>query len=115
MAEKPLALQNQAKAFARSNTNNSRKRRKRASRKQNLKADKLLENKLLGLDVDLTSREIEILGYIISGRTNKQIGRAISRTERTVEYHRNHLMRKFDANSTAELVKKALLANIAAF
>ena len=73
--------------------------------------DKLLENTLFSTgsgDSDLTKREREILRLIVEGRTNKQIARHLSRSERTVEYHRNRLMRKMAAHNSAELVRLAL-------
>jgi len=72
--------------------------------------DELLENTLLNvkLDESLTERETEILKLIISGKTNKKIAKEIYRTERTVEYHRHRLMRKFGAHSAADLVKRAI-------
>jgi len=56
----------------------------------------------------LTPREKEILRLIVSGKTNKEIARDLCRVERTIEYHRNHLMHKFNAHNTAELLKKAM-------
>lgn len=78
-------------------------------------ADKLLENTLVfstGSDVALTRREGEILRLIIGGQTNKQIARRLSRSERTVEFHRNRLMRKMAAHNAAELVKRSLVMGI---
>jgi DNA-binding NarL/FixJ family response regulator len=60
----------------------------------------------------LTPREAEVLQLIISGKTNKEIAQAISRVERTVEYHRNHLMRKLNAHNISELFKKAISMGI---
>lgn len=74
--------------------------------------DELLEDTLVnatGIGKPLTRREAEILKLIISGKTNKEIARRFCRTERTIEYHRNRLMRKFDAHNAAELVKRALV------
>jgi len=74
-------------------------------------ADKLLENTLVfntGSALALTKREEEILRLIIGGHTNKQIARRLSRSERTVEFHRNRLMRKMAAHNSAELVRHAI-------
>ena len=74
--------------------------------------DKLLEKNLvfdIGNDVTLTKREEEILRLIVSGQTNKQIAHRLSRSERTVEYHRNRLMRKVGAHNAAQLIKSALV------
>ena len=77
--------------------------------------DKFLENTLIfdvSNDISLTKREEEILLFIVSGQTNKQIAQYLSRSERTVEFHRNRLMRKFCAHNAAELVKSAIAAGL---
>ena len=73
-------------------------------------ADIFVEQTFCGIDETqpLTPRETEILRLIISGKSNKEIAQAISRVERTVEYHRNHLMRKLNAHNISELFKKAI-------
>ena len=72
--------------------------------------DLMLEEKLseISLEKPLTKREKEILRHIVAGKTNKMIAKEIFRTERTVEYHRNHLMKKFNAHTAADLIKKAI-------
>lgn len=60
----------------------------------------------------LTRREEQILRLIVSGKTNKQIAKSICRSERTVEYHRNRLMRKIGAGNAADLVKRAIVMGI---
>ena len=79
-----------------------------------LEKDKLLEGTLLHVNIaePLTSREIEILRMIVSGKLNKEIARKLCRAERTVEYHRNRIMRKLNAHNAAELVKQALALGI---
>lgn len=76
--------------------------------------DELLENTLLNVkrDKSLTRREAEILRLIVSGKTNKKIARKIHRTERTVEYHRNRLMRKLGAHNAVDLVKRAITMGV---
>ncbi|HEC04119.1 MAG TPA: response regulator transcription factor [Phycisphaerales bacterium] len=78
-------------------------------------ADGLIESVLVSKGVPgkhLTAREMQILQSIVAGKTNKQIARMLSRSQRTVEYHRNRLMRKLDAHSPAELVKNAITMGI---
>ncbi len=59
-------------------------------------------------DVDtLTSREIEILRYIVKGHTNRQIADALNISVRTVETHRSNLMDKLGLHSRVELVRYA--------
>jgi DNA-binding NarL/FixJ family response regulator len=77
--------------------------------------DKFIENTLVfdaGNDIFLTKREVEILQMIVSGQTNKQIAQHLSRSERTIEFHRNRLMRKAGAHNAAELVKIAMIAGL---
>jgi DNA-binding CsgD family transcriptional regulator len=45
----------------------------------------------------LTRRELEVLGFIIDGRTHQNIGRALFITERTVAAHLEHIRAKLDA------------------
>lgn len=79
-----------------------------------LDIDKTLEETLSGPNIDkiLSKRELQILEYIVEGNTNKEIAQKLYRTQRTVEYHRNRLMRKLDTHTTAELVKRAILMGI---
>ena len=78
--------------------------------------DRHLENTLvnnIGISEPLTKREVQILRSILAGKTNKQIALMLSRSRRTIEYHRNRLMRKLDARNTVELVKRAVAMGIA--
>lgn len=43
---------------------------------------------------DLTPREIEVLRLVLAGRTNKAIAAVISISEKTVEFHLNHIYSK---------------------
>ena len=55
----------------------------------------------------LTSREQEVLGFILRGYINKQIAAEIGLSEPTVKLHRSRLMHKMQANSLAELIRMA--------
>ncbi len=52
----------------------------------------------------LSGREREVLGLIVAGLTNKEIGRALELSPRTVETHRANLFAKLDAASLAQLI-----------
>ena len=43
---------------------------------------------------DLTPRELEILQLVLSGQTNKAIAADICSSEKTVEFHLNHIYTK---------------------
>jgi two-component system response regulator FixJ len=63
----------------------------------------------------LSEREREVLGLIVSGLTNKEIGRALTVSPRTVETHRANLFAKLEAESLAQLIRSyAALADEAA-
>ena len=55
----------------------------------------------------LTSREIEILGYMAKGFSSKQIAQQITVSPRTVETHRVNIMKKLGTNNGAETVALA--------
>ena len=53
----------------------------------------------------LSAREREVLGLIVAGLTNKEIGRALDLSPRTVETHRANLFAKLQAASLAQLIR----------
>ncbi len=59
-------------------------------------------------DQRLTKRELEILGLIATGLTNKQIADQLFLSFRTVNTHRTNIMQKLDIHDTAGLVRHAL-------
>lgn len=56
--------------------------------------------------LQLSEREREVLGLIVSGLTNKEIGRALGVSPRTVESHRANLFAKLEAESLAQLIRR---------
>ena len=63
----------------------------------------------------LSAREREVLGLIVAGLTNKEIGRALDVSPRTVETHRANLFAKLQAESLAQLIRSyAVLVDEAA-
>jgi two-component system, LuxR family, response regulator FixJ len=54
----------------------------------------------------LSAREREVLGLIVGGLTNKEIGRALALSPRTVETHRANLFAKLETESLAQLIRQ---------
>jgi len=61
-------------------------------------------------NVRLSSREEEVLQLIAEGEANKQIAAELSISIKTVEKHRQHLMKKLDIHDTAGLTRYAFSA-----
>lgn len=55
----------------------------------------------------LTPREREVLPLVVAGLLNKQIAGELAASERTVKFHRAHIMKKMEAESLADLVRMA--------
>jgi DNA-binding NarL/FixJ family response regulator len=65
-------------------------------------------------DLDsLTTREREVLRGIVRGQTNKEIAATLGISHRTVETHRESLMRKLRIRTVAGLTRFALEAGLA--
>lgn len=60
----------------------------------------------------LTGRERDVLLGVVRGRTNKEIAGELGISHRTVETHRESLMRKLQIRTVAELTRFALGAGI---
>lgn len=56
----------------------------------------------------LTPREHEVLAHIANGASNKEVGRNLGISMRTVEVHRAHIMEKLGAKNAADLVRIVL-------
>ena len=55
----------------------------------------------------LTPRQREVFELVVRGKTDKEVARAISGTERTIKAHRQLVMEKMQVQSLAELVSVA--------
>jgi FixJ family two-component response regulator len=55
----------------------------------------------------LTPREREVMDRVVTGLLNKQIAAELGTVEKTIKFHRAHIMKKMEAASFAELVKMA--------
>ncbi len=56
----------------------------------------------------LTRQEVVVLTQILVGDSNKEIGRILGISPRTVEFHRAHIMKKLGAKNAADLVRIAM-------
>jgi FixJ family two-component response regulator len=54
----------------------------------------------------LSEREREVLSMVVEGLTNKEIGRALALSPRTVETHRANLSAKLQAETLAQLIRR---------
>jgi len=76
--------------------------RRHVKSRQHHKVDRLARERYQ----QLSEREQEVLGLIIAGLTNKEIGRALEVSPRTVETHRANLFAKLRADSLAQLIRQ---------
>ena len=65
-------------------------------------------NTLLNDVLNYTPREIEVLRGFSDGLTYKEIGAQLDMSPRTVETHKNNLMKKMEAKSIVEMVRIAI-------
>jgi FixJ family two-component response regulator len=52
-------------------------------------------------------REREVMAKVVLGRLNKEIASELGMTQKTVKFHRGHIMRKMRTQSAADLVRMA--------
>jgi FixJ family two-component response regulator len=60
----------------------------------------------------LTPRQRQVLALVVSGKLNKQIAAELNTVEKTIKFHRAHVMQKMEVDSVAELVRAAASLNI---
>ena len=64
--------------------------------------------KIIGRLASLTPREVEVLDYVISGKSNKLIAADLGISAKTVEVHRARVMEKMAVSSVAELTARCI-------
>jgi FixJ family two-component response regulator len=64
---------------------------------------------LMTIATNLTSRERQVMAGVVKGLMNKQIAHQLALTEITIKLHRASLMRKMQARTVPDLVRKAEL------
>ena len=63
--------------------------------------------------VNLSSRELEVLEYISDGHSTNAIAQELYISANTAEFHRHNLMSKLHVNNVANMVKKAMQMGLA--
>jgi len=69
-------------------------------------------SKISGERIPITSREKDVLGYIVKEFTNQEIADKLFISVRTVDAHRRNLLEKTGSRNTAGLVKYAIESNL---
>ncbi|QHS36671.1 response regulator transcription factor [Alcaligenes faecalis] len=75
--------------------------RQHVRRRERLAADQWVRERY----TSLSEREREVLALIVEGLTNKEIGRALALSPRTVETHRANLFAKLQVDNLAHLIR----------
>lgn len=65
-----------------------------------------------GLAAALSAREIEVLGLVANGRSNKEVGESLGLSALTVKSHLARIARKLGTGDRAEMVVVALRAGV---
>jgi len=69
-----------------------------------------ITNETHGIPVDLiekynlTEREVEIINYLMVGKSSKEIAEELNLSKLTIDAHRKHILEKTKFHSTAELI-----------
>jgi len=63
-------------------------------------------------NIELTSREMEVLQLIAEGKANKETASELGISIKTIEKHREHLMDKLDIHDTAGLTRYAISTGV---
>jgi FixJ family two-component response regulator len=60
----------------------------------------------------LTARESEVLEYLTTGMSSREIGNRLGISARTVDVHRGNLLMKLGARNTADLIRIVVTARL---
>jgi DNA-binding NarL/FixJ family response regulator len=71
-------------------------------------AARLMHRMRTPADEGLSGREIEVLGLVARGNSNKEVARALSISEATVKTHLNHIYQKLNVTDRTSAVTAAL-------
>ncbi|MDX2512600.1 MAG: response regulator [Desulfobacterales bacterium] len=85
---------------------------KAIAKSDQMRKSELEKANVQGLLQALTPREHEVMRWVITGMLNKQIARTLDISEKTVKFHRAHIMEKMQVESVAELVRLTQKADI---
>ncbi|MGH7673927.1 MAG: response regulator transcription factor [Gemmatimonadales bacterium] len=92
--QKPFRDQDLIDKVERALEQNAKARRERAARRE-------ITDRIRSL----TSREMQVMEFVVKGLTNRAIAEGLELSERTVEIHRARMMRKMVARSLPDLVQ----------
>lgn len=60
------------------------------------------------LALRLSKRELEVLRYLAAGKTNREIAEHLGISPKTIDTHRNHLLKKLNLRNNADLTRFAI-------
>ena len=64
------------------------------------------------VNISLTTKETEIIRLIAEGKTTTSIAASLGLASETVKWYRKRILDKFQASTSAEVVRKAIEENI---
>jgi two-component system, LuxR family, response regulator FixJ len=59
--------------------------------------------------IKLSKAERKILELVKTGKSSRNIANLMHRSQRTIEYHRTNMMKKFNASNSVEMIEKAIM------
>lgn len=60
----------------------------------------------------LTDRELEIVEHVWEGYMNSEIAELLKLSKKTIEAHRNNIMRKYNTNNVIQMIRIVLAKDI---